>query len=483
MRFPGATDSLCRMPTLAHRKQRRNEFLDLIKTPVLLMAGGQRARNYPQNVYPYRADATFLFFFANPEPDSAALFDPADGSVTLFLHERTVEDALWHGPVASFSEIKESQGVTQVLPLATLEDSVVALAKRRKTHTVAVADPKALARALAITGETLEFERADKSGHPDLIAAIAALRLHKGEEELAEIRKAAAITKEAHVLAMARTRPGIYEQDLAGLVDGCFARHGGVPAYNTILSVRGEVLHNHRHDNLLRETDIVLLDAGAELASGYCADVTRCWPVSGRFAAEGRAIYEIVLRANEQAIAAVAPGKRYRDVHLLAARVIAEGLCDLGILRGSQDALVESGAPALFFPHGVGHLLGLDVHDMETYGDQVAYAKGRTRSKQFGTAYLRLDLDLAPGMVVTIEPGIYFVPAILHDEKFRRQFKDQVDFAKAERFLTMHGLRGFGGIRIEDDVVCTKTGHEVLTAAIPKERIAIEALTGCLPAP
>jgi Xaa-Pro aminopeptidase len=345
-------------------------------------------------------------------------------------------------------------------------------------NSVAIADPRATAEAAAITGEALDFFDAKAIGDPDLLLAIARLRSHKQDAELAEMRAAATVTREAHVVAMACTRPGILEQELVGHVEGAFARHGCVPAYNTILSVRGEVLHNHAHGNVLFETDLVLLDAGAERPSGYCGDVTRTWPVSGAFSPEARDVYDVVLAAEKAAIDAVRPGVRYRDVHMLASRVLADGLVQMGLLRGKADELVESGAHALFFPHGTGHLLGLDVHDMEAFGDLIAYGKGRTRSTQFGTAYLRLDLDLEPGMCFTIEPGIYFVPAILHDAKFKKQFKGQVDFARAETFLTMNSLRGFGGIRIEDDVVCTKGGCEVLSAAVPKERTAVEALVG-----
>lgn len=465
-----------------HLKHRRAQLLERVDGPILLMAGGRASRNYPHNYVPYRADSTFLFFFGTAEPGAAALLDPQDRSVTLFLPERTPEDALWHGAVPSFAEMRENLGVSQVLPLEQLEGDVKALAKRRKVRSVAVSDPVATAIAAKVTGTQLGFHDAATMGDPKLVAAIAELRNHKTEEEVAEMRKTAVVTREAHVLAMARTRAGIYEQELAGIVDGTFLRHGCVPAYNTILSVRGEVLHNDRHDNLLREGDIVLLDAGAEAPSGYCSDVTRCWPVGGRFGAEGRAIYEIVLRSQLAAIAKVAPGTSYFDVHMTACREIAAGLVDLGVLRGEVDALVENGAHALFFPHGIGHLIGIDVHDLEAFGDQVHYAPGRTRSTQFGTAYLRLNLDLEPGMVVTIEPGIYFVPAILRNDDFRKKFKDQVDFARAERFLTMHGLRGFGGIRIEDDVLCTKTGNEVLTAAIPKDLLAVETLTGSVTA-
>ena len=337
--------------------------------------------------------------------------------------------------------------MTEVLPRASLVDSVRQIANGREIDALAVADSRANATTREITGQDLDFAAADRIGRDEVIRAIGGLRLHKGEEEIAEMRRTAEVTRQAHLAAITHTRPGIYEQELAGLVDGCFSRHGCVPAYNTILSVRGEVLHNHSHDNVLRETDIVLLDGGAENAFGYCSDVTRSWPVSGKFNAEGREVYDIVLRSELAAIEAVKPGARYRDLHLIASRVIAEGLADMKLLKGNPDSLVESGAHALFFPHGVGHLIGLDVHDMEAFGDAIAYADDRSRSEQFGLSYLRLDLDLEPGMTFTIEPGIYFVPAILQNDDFRAKFKDQVDFERAEHFLTMHGLRGFGGIR------------------------------------
>ncbi len=466
------------MPSSTHHKTRRRQLLAAIDTPVLLMAGGWISRNYPANWSAYRADSTFLFFFPQPEPNAAALFDPKDGSVTLFLDERTQADALWHGPVPSFADVKKALGVTAVEKRSALKEVIAKKCGKRKVRTLAIADQRATAEARAATGDKVDFFDSAHTADKDLLLAIAKLRNHRAPEELAEMRRAAAVTREAHTLAMARTRPGIYEQELVGHVEGTFARHGCVPAYNTILSVRGEVLHNTTHANLMLETDVVLLDAGAEMASGYCADVTRAWPVGGHFSPEARDVYDIVLAAEKAAIAAVKPGARYRDIHLLAARVLTDGLVQMQLMHGNPDSLVENGAHALFFPHGVGHLLGLDVHDMEAFGDLIAYGPGRKRSKQFGTAYLRLDLDLQAGMCCTIEPGIYFVPAILRDPALKKQFKGQVDFSRAEHFLTMNSLRGFGGIRIEDDVLCTKSGHEVLSAAVPKERVAVEALVG-----
>jgi Xaa-Pro aminopeptidase len=466
------------MPSPDHLQRRRSQLLDAIDRPLLLMAGGWKPRNYPQNPFPYRADSNTLFFFADPEPDSAALFDPADRSVALFLNERTAEDALWHGPVPSFADMRQRHGVTRVCPRADLATEVRKLGKGRPLDSLAVADPVATAQARAITGQDLAFDDPARVGRPELIAKIAELRNHKEREELEAIRATADVTRQAHIAAIGHTRPGGSEQELTGIVEGVFAKNGCVPAYNTILSVRGEVLHNHCHDNPLREGDIVLLDAGAEARTGYCTDVTRCWPVSGRFAREAGEVYDIVLRAETSSIAMVKPGVRYRDVHLNACRVIADGLKSMGILRGDIDGLVAAGAHAMFFPHGIGHLLGIDVHDMEAFGDQIGYGKGRARSKQFGLNFLRMDLDLEPGMTFTIEPGIYFVPAILHHPELRKQFESQIDYERAERFLKMNNGRGFGGVRIEDDVLCTERGADVLTAAIPKERAAIEELVG-----
>lgn len=477
-RSPAGLRLALAMLSLDHYRRRRRQLLGRLERPTLLFAGGWRPRNYPQNPYPFRADSNVLFLVADPEPDSALLLDPQDGTVTMFVHERTAEDALWHGPVPSFEEMREQHGVDAVEPVERLEEIVAAKAAGRPVDSLAVADPAATARAREVTGQDLAFEDPARVGRPELVQAIGGLRLLKDEEELAAIRRAAAVTREAHLAAILHTRPGIYEQELVGLVEGAFARHGCVPAYNTILSVRGEVLHNHAHDNLLKETDIVLLDGGAEARNGYCADVTRSWPVGGGFGAEGAEIYDIVLRSQLAAIEAVRPGARYRDLHLLACRVIADGLAQMGLLRGEPDGLVESGAHALFFPHGLGHLLGLDVHDMEAFGDAIGYEKGRVRSEQFGLAYLRMDLDVRPGMVFTIEPGVYFVPAILRDPKMRERFAGQVAFDKAEEFLTMHGLRGFGGIRIEDDVLCTDRDPEILTPGIPKEPAEVEAIVG-----
>lgn len=458
-----------------HARARRDEFLSRLDEPALLFAGGARARNQPANAFPDRADSHFLFFFPQAERDAAALFDPADRTVTLYLPERTLEDAVWSGPVPSFEEMRETVGVDRVIRIADLETDVRARVRDRKVGSVAVADSRTTARARKVTGTDLVFDDPSRNcSTPALRGALAELRMRKRGPEIDELRRAAAVGVAAFRGTMAATRPGVTEQHLHGTMEGAFLRGGGEAAFPGIVTVRGEILHNHRRGATLADGDLLLADAGAEVGSGYASDITRAWPASGRYSPEQRDVYELVLAAQKASIAMCRPGVRYRDVHFAACRVMAAGLAGLGVLRGDADTLVERGAHALFFPHGVGHLLGLDVHDLEAFGDDILYP-GRQRSTDFGTAFLRIDLDLEEGMVVTIEPGCYFVPGILRGNEFRRDFADVVDFAAAERFLAMNDGRGFGGVRIEDDVLITAGRPDVLTAELEKEIADVEA--------
>jgi Xaa-Pro aminopeptidase len=335
---------------------------------------------------------------------------------------------------------------------------------------LAVPDADATALATACTGLDLHYP--DRSGPEALKRAVAGLRNLKAPEEIAEMEEAARITADAFRTAMAATAPGETEATIGALADAVVAAHGAASSFPTIATVHAEILHNTSRAHPLEAGQLFCLDGGAEVASGYGADVTRVWPVSGRFDPRQRAVYEAVYEANAAAVAACRPGVRYRYVHETASRVIARFLADEGLIRCSPDASVENGAHALFFPHGVGHLLGLDVHDLENLGDIAAYAPGRTRSPQFGTRFLRLDLDLVPGMTVTIEPGIYVVPAIFARQDFRDRFGALVDFDRAASWV------GFTGIRIEDDVLVEAGGPRVLTTGIPRTVAEVEAIVG-----
>jgi Xaa-Pro aminopeptidase len=255
-------------------------------------------------------------------------------------------------------------------------------------------------------------------------------------------------------------------------MEGVIISHNMTCSYNSIVTIHGEVLHNNHYHQPLQQGDLLLADVGAETSMGWAADVTRTWPVSGKFSSTQREIYNLVLAAHDACIEKIRPGVEYRDIHLLACAVIAEGLLDLGILRGEVSDLVEMDAHALFFPHGIGHLLGLDVHDMEDLGDLAGYEEGRSRSDRFGLCYLRLNRVLQPGMLVTIEPGFYQVPAILNDAVLRLKYQGVVNWERLAQFADVRG------IRIEDDVLVTQEGREVLTAELPTGVEEIQDLVG-----
>ncbi len=439
----------------------------------VFFAGGLRARNYPANVYPYRADSHFLYLTGAPIPDAVLVV--GGGRSELFVVPKDDDDALWHGSTPSTETVRKATGVDAVRPLADLAD---AIATGHDPGTLPSADPMTRAKQCRLLGRTWDPTTHVRVGNldaPDLAIADAmiGLRLTHDAGALEMIRGAVEATTAAHLAGMAVTRPGLLEHDVRATMEAELLGRGCEPAYGSIVTVHGEVLHNTAYQHRLGPSDMVLADLGGE-HHGWASDVTRTWPVQGKYSSTQRALYEIVLQAEKEAIAKVRPGTRYRDVHLQASLVLARGMVDEGILNGDPEGLVERGAHALLFPHGVGHLLGLDVHDMEDLGDRAGYAHGRTRSEQFGLGYLRLDRDLQPGMVVTIEPGLYVVPAILDSERIAGPFV-------ADGTLNKEALARFAdvrGIRIEDDVLCTQGEPEVLTADIPKEVADVEAAVG-----
>lgn len=441
--------------------------------PALVVAGGLRARNYPANVFPYRADSHFLYLTGAAIPDAALLLHGERAE--LFVPPKDEDDALWHGPTPGPDAIAQATGVDAVRSGTELVAAIAELGGGQAVATLPSADPITRADQCRLLGRTwpgTEAPGVARLGALDLALAdvMIELRLQHDDAALALSRRAAEGTVAAHLAGMAATRPGLREHDVRAAMEREFIARGMTTAYGSIVTVHGEVLHATSYDGLLHEHDLLLADVGGEL-EGWANDVTRTWPVSGQFSPTQRALYDIVLQANLDGIAKVRPGVRYRDVHLTAALTLARGLVDEGLLRGDPQSLVERGAHAIFFPHGVGHLLGLDVHDMEDLGDRAGYAPGRTRSAQFGLGYLRLDRDLAPGMQVTIEPGLYLVPAILERKALVGPFVADGSFdpAAVARFADVRG------IRIEDDVLCTTTDPEVLTAAIPKTALAVES--------
>jgi Xaa-Pro aminopeptidase len=307
------------------------------------------------------------------------------------------------------------------------------------------------------------FEEVKQLVSEELITAVVKLRSVKDSYEIAEIEKAINVAGIMHTTAMKMGFPGNYERELAGAVEGIALSHGGPVSFPVILSMDGQTLHNHYHGNELEEGRLVICDAGAETELCYASDITRTFPVGGRFSTKQKDIYNIVLSANEEAIKASVPGRSNREVHLLAAKIIAGGLKELGLMKGDVDEAVAAGAHALFFPHGLGHMMGLDVHDMEGLGENyVGYNDSIKRSDQFGLAYLRMGRELEPGFVMTVEPGCYFIPALIKKWKDEKKFEQYINYEMAESYL------GFGGVRIEDDILITDRGSRVLGTPIPK---------------
>lgn len=445
-------------------RQRRQRLAQQIETPVILWSGSSSPRNFPANVFRFRASSHFLYLAGMPLENAAIHLD--DGKLTLFMDDVTPASALWHGEMPARKDIAQQLGADEALPLEALESWVEGAA------TVAVQDAVTHRQQCQLLHRQVAPSHGSEGIDLALAQAIVSLRLSHDEAALNEIRQAAAVSMVAHQAGMATTLQVQREAEVRAAMEQVIMGHDMTCAYPSIATVQGEVLHNGHYHQPIQPGDLFLADVGAETPGGWASDITRTWPVSGCFSASQRDLYQVVLAAHDRCIEQARPGVEFRELHLLACSAIAQGLVDLGILRGHPDDLVDRDAHALFFPHGLGHLLGLDVHDMEDLGDLAGYAPGRHRSDRFGLGFLRLDRPLQVGMVVTIEPGFYQVPGILQDPERRARYKDVVNWERLAQFSDVRG------IRIEDDVLITEEGAEVLSADLPTQPDAIEQYMG-----
>ncbi len=442
--------------------QRRQKLANLVNFPVILWSGRSIPRNYPALVYPFRASSHFLYF-AGLQLENAAI-RLESGKLELFLDDADPSSTLWHGEMPKRAEIAELIGADAAFPMTELK------ARSTNSATIALQDSLIRLQQSDILDRALAPSKAPIGIDLELTHAVVSLRLSHDAASLVELRQAAAVTVAAHKAGMAATRNARIEAGIRAAMESVIISENMTCAYPSIVTVQGEVLHSEHYHNPLQTGDLLLADVGAETSMGWAADVTRTWPVSGKFSPTQRAIYDVVLAAHDACIEKISPGVEYQDIHLLAARIMAEGLVDLGILRGNVEDLVEMDAHALFFVHGIGHLIGLDVHDMEDLGDLAGYAAGRTRSSRFGLGFLRLNRVLRPGMLVSIEPGFYQVPAILNNSENRAKYKEFVKWDELEKFADVRG------IRIEDDILVTEEGREVLTGKLPGKAQEIEEL-------
>jgi Xaa-Pro aminopeptidase len=417
--------------------------------------------NYPDNTYHFRQDSNFLYFFGLDFPGLAAVIDFDSGEEFIFGDDATIADIIWIGPQISLQKKAEQAGISKTAPIAAFAKFIEDAVKQgRPVHFLPPyrGDNKILIHELLGIHVSMVT---DKASLP-LIKAIISMRSVKDAGEITEIEKACAVGYQMHVTAMKMAHPGEWEQRIAGTIEGIAMSGGGMTSFPIILSQNGETLHNHNHSLFLEKGRLMITDAGAESALHYASDFTRTTPVGGKFTTKQREIYEIVLAANNTATSLVKPGVTYFSVHLEVAKVIASGLKNLGLMKGDVDEAVKNGAHAMFFPHGLGHMMGLDVHDMEDLGQiYVGFDDEIQPVKQFGTGYLRLGRRLQPGFVITNEPGIYFIPALIDKWQSEKINTDFINFDKVNEY------RDFGGIRIEDDLLVTETGCRIIGERVP----------------
>lgn len=449
--------------------KRRNALRSEVKSGIILLPGNKEASmNYPDNTYTFRQDSNFSYFFGLNHPDLAGVIDIDNGIDYIFGNDVDIEDIIWMGPQPGIAEQALNAGIKNTAPLSELNEFIANVIRRKRpVHIV----PHYRAETQLQLSNLLGIKpcRIKDYVSMELIHGIVKLRSVKDEDEVAEIEKAVDVAYLMFTAGMKMAFPGRKEQEIVGVMEGISVSHGRPVSFPIILSINGQILHNHHHENYLEAGRMMVMDAGSETSLLYASDITRTVPVGGKFTAKQRDIYEIVLNANLKSIAATKPGTFYFECHMKAAETIATGLKNLGLMKGNVQDAIAAGAHALFLPHGLGHMLGMDVHDMEGLGQiNVGYDSEIQPSKQFGTAYLRMGRRLQPGFVVTNEPGIYFIPELIDQWKSAGMFSEFINYEKVEEY------RNFGGIRIEDDILVTPDGCRILGKPIPKTVAEVE---------
>jgi Xaa-Pro aminopeptidase len=436
---------------------------------VLLLGNSESPMNYADNCYRFRQDSTFLYFFGLNQPDLAAILDLDEGREIIFGDELTIDDIVWRGDLPTVAERAGAVGVTDTRPVRELKAYLRQGGDAgRAIHFL---PPYRPANQLWLA-ELLHLSPAAAAGQAsqELITAVVALRSIKSAAEIAEIEKAVDISVDMHLAAMTMARPGLREADIAAEVERIALAAGGGISFPVIATVNGETLHNHHHGNTLQSGDLFLLDAGAQTEMSYAGDLSSTFPVDPKFTARQKTIYDLALAAYHAAVDTIAPGVTNLEVHRNAARTIAAGLKDLGLMKGDPEEAVAAGAHAMFFPCGVGHMMGLDVHDMEDLGEiHVGYA-GRPKSTQFGLKSLRLARELEPGFVLTVEPGIYFIPPLIDLWRSRNRFPEFIDYDELDRW------RDFGGVRNEENYLVTAAGRRRLGKPKPLTTAEVETV-------
>lgn len=450
--------------------QRRSRLQSHFTDGLLLFLGNDESpRNYADNTYHFRQDSTFLYYMGVDHAGWAAVIDVDEGTTTAFANDLDIDTIVWMGPQPSVAELAGRAGIERTAPAAALAEWIAAA--RAKGRTVRFLPPYRADNAVKLFRRLgVHPDEARAQASVEFIRAVVEQRAVKDEDEIAEIEKAVNTTIDMHVAAMTMARPGMLESDIAAKVAAVALAARGDLSFTVIATIHGETLHNHYHGNRLEPGRLFLLDCGAESVSRYAGDLTSTFPVDRTFTPRQKEIYDVVLASQGAAVEALAPGVNFRDVHLLACRTLAEGLTGLGLMKGDVEAAVEAGAHAMFLPSGLGHMMGLDVHDMEDLGELWVGYEGKPRSTQFGLKSLRLARPLQPGFVFTVEPGVYFIPELIDRWKAEGRFREFLDYDRLEQY------RDFGGIRFEENFAMGADGARRLGKKRPRTTEEVEAL-------
>ena len=436
---------------------------------LLFLGNGESPMNYADNAYPFRQDSTWLYYFGIDRPGLAAVMDIDEQRTVVFGDDLTLDDIVWTGPKPTVAELAAGAAVAETAPAGALGGFVDRA--RSGGRTVHYLPPYRDEHRLACSRVLgMPVNRVDAGFSLAFVRTVVDMRNHKTSEEVAEIERAVDTSVDMHVAAMAMVRPGLRESDVAAKVTEIALAAGGALSFPVIATIHGETLHNHYHGNTLAAGRLFLLDCGAETPMHYAGDLSSTFPVSTAFDGRQKDVYQVVLEAHLAAVAAVAPGRPFRDIHLLACRTLAEGLKGLGLMKGDLDEAVARGAHAMFFQCGLGHMMGLDVHDMENLGEVWVGYDGQPKSTVFGLKSLRLARPLEPGFVLTVEPGIYFIPELIRRWKAEGRFLDVICYDRLEAFAD------FGGARIEENLLVTPDGHRILGKARPRTVEEIESI-------
>lgn len=441
--------------------ERRKKLAHALGTGLILLPGNEESpMNYADNTYRFRQDSTFLYYFGLSQASLAGVIDCDSGESLLFGDDYSIDMIVWTGKVPGIASMGERAGVTEVRPLSSLQRIVdEALARKRKIHFL---NPYRSDILLGLAGLTGSDHRAIPGmASLELTRAVVAQREIKAPEEIRELDRAVNVSVEMHLAGMRHARPGMRESEVASKVAEPALAANGYPAFPIIATIKGQTLHNHYHGNILKSGDLFLLDAGAETEEGYAGDLSSTFPVDPTFTDLQKEIYGLALDAHRTAVSMLKPGTAFRDVHLAACRTIFDGLRGFGLTKGDTEDAVREGAHALFFPCGTGHMMGLDVHDMENLGEEWVGYNGQAKSTQFGLKSLRLAKELRPGFVLTIEPGIYFIPELIDLWKAEGLHRDFLNYPEIEKF------RNFSGLRNEEDFLITEKGSRRLGRALP----------------